>query len=225
MRCNGNNGSHEAYGLDHEAYGLEEVTSMNRKRISWFLPVALPVIAALLGGLHYADQPQPAPISMAAQNAVPVTAVAPPTPVVVNPSPAPVVVSPSPAPVVVSPAPAPVVVAPAPTTTPVVVSPAPSTGYPTVINYAEGRYPLYADAGSGYYWVWIPSGTTAFSPPLPPAVPRANVVLTPAQRQIVYQEGRYVLYGDSTSGYYWAWIPSGMTPPVPPPPWRVSQQR
>lgn len=191
---------------------------MSAKRKALFLPVAVPMVAALLGGCTYGDKTQPAPISMPAQNPVPLTSVGPP---------APTVVTPAPAPVVVSPAPAPVVVAPAPTTaTPVVVSPAPTGSYPTVINYAEGRYQLYGDAGSGYYWVWIPTGTTAVSAPVPPAVPRGtNVVLAPAQRQVVYPEGRYELYGDATNGYYWAWIPSGMTPPAPPPPWRISQQR
>src|SRR5262245_30535121 len=155
---------------------------------------------------------------MPAQNPVPVTAVTPPAPVVVNPAPAPVVVSPAPAPVVVAPAPT--------AATSVVVAPAPSSGYPTVINYAEGRYQLYGDAGSGYYWMWIPIGATAITAPAPPAVPRGtNVVLAPAQRQVVYPEGRYELYGDANNGYYWAWIPSGVTPPAPPPPWRVSQQR
>jgi len=201
---------------------------MNGKRKALFLPVAVPMVAALLGGCTYGDKTQPAPISMPAQNPIPVTAVtSPPAPVVVNPAPAPVVVSQAPAPVVVSPAPAPIVVAPAPTTTtPVVVSPAPSTGYPTMINYAEGRYQLYGDAGSGYYWVWIPAGaTTTIAYPAPPAVPRTNVVLTTAQRQVIYPEGRYELYGDATTGYYWAWIPNGVSPPTPPPPWRVSQQQ
>jgi hypothetical protein len=216
--------------------------SMSGKRKALFLPVAVPIVAALLGGCTYGDKTQPAPISMPAQNPVPVTSVAPPTPVVGNPAPAPVVVSPAPAPVVVAPAPmtatpvvvapapttaTPVVVAPAPTTaTPVVVAPAPTGSYPTIINYADGRYQLYGDAGSGYYWVWIPTGATAVSAPVPPAVPRGtNVVLAPAQRQVVYPEGRYELFGDANNGYYWAWIPSGMTPPAPPPPWRVSQQR
>ena len=191
---------------------------MNAKRKALVLPLAVPIVAALLGGCTYGDKTQPTPISMPAQNAVPVTSVAPPTPVVVNPAPAPVVVSPAPAPVVVAPAPT--------TTTPVVVAPAPSSGYPTVINYAEGRYQVYGDAGSGYYWVWIPNGTTTITAPAPPVVPRGtNVVLAPAQRQVVYPEGRYELYGDANNGYYWAWIPSGVTPPAPPPPWRVSQQR
>jgi hypothetical protein len=192
--------------------------SMSGKRKALFLPVAVPIVAALLGGCTYGDKTQPAPISMPAQNPVPVTSVAPPTPVVVNPAPAPVVVSPAPAPVVVAPAPT--------TATPVVVAPAPTGSYPTIINYADGRYQLYGDAGSGYYWVWIPTGATAVSAPVPPAVPRGtNVVLAPAQRQVVYPEGRYELFGDANNGYYWAWIPSGMTPPAPPPPWRVSQQR
>src|SRR5262249_53667657 len=188
---------------------------MNQKRKALFLPVAVPIVAALLGGCTYGDKTQPAPISMQAQNPIPVTTVSPPAPVVVNPSPAPVVVAPAPTTTTV--------VAPT-TTTPVVVSPAP-TSSTTVINYAEGRYQLYGDASSGYYWVWIPAGTMTVTAPVPPAVPRTNVVLTPAQRQVVYSTGHYELYGDATSGYYWAWIPSGVTPPTPPPPWRVSQQR
>ena len=197
---------------------------MNQKRKALFLPVAVPIVAALLGGCTYGDKTQPAPISMQAQNPIPVTTVSPPAPVVVNPSPAPVVVNPSPAPVVVAPAPTTTTVVAPTTTTPVVVSPAP-IGSATIINYAEGRYQLYGDASSGYYWVWIPAGTTTVTAPVPPAVPRTNVVLTPAQRQVVYSNGHYELYGDATSGYYWAWIPSGVTPPTPPPPWRVSQQR
>ena len=35
-------------------------------------------------------------------------------------------------------------------------------------------------------------------------------------------EGRYQLYGDGKSvPYYWVWIPSGTTPPVPPAPPRL----
>lgn len=199
---------------------------MNRKHRALFLPLAVPVVAALLGGCTYADRSASStPPSMPAQNPVPVTTVSAPAPVVVSPAPTPVVVSPAPTQVVVSPAPVtstPVVVAPTTTT---VVS-APSSGYPKVINYAEGRYQLYGDASTGYYWVWIPAGTTSVIAPQPPALPRpANVVLTPAQRQVVYPEGRYELYGDGTSGYYWAWIPNGVAPPAPPPPWRVSQQQ
>ena len=202
---------------------------MNRKHRMLFLPLAVPVVAALLGGCTYADRTaSTTPASMPAQNPIPVTTVSAPAPVVVSPAPTPVVVSPAPTQVVVSAPPVttttPVVVAPT-TTTPVVVSPAPTSGYPRVVNYAGGRYQLYGDAGSGYYWVWIPAGATSMIAPQPPAVPRTNVVLTPAQRQVVYAEGRYELYGDGTSGYYWAWIPSGVTPPAPPPPWRISQQQ
>src|SRR5262245_311585 len=149
---------------------------MNCKPRALFLPLAVPVVAALLGGCTYADRTaSTAPTSMPAQNPIPVTTVSAPAPVVVSPAPTPVVVSPAPTPVVVSPAQTQVVVSPAPvttTTTPVVVSPAPASGYPKVINYADGRYQLYGDAGSGYYWVWMPAGTTTTTvmPPLPPAV-------------------------------------------------------
>jgi hypothetical protein len=48
-----------------------------------------------------------------------------------------------------------------------------------------------------------------------------TVIVTPApsERIVRYPEGRYELHGDGTvaSPYYWVWIPSGATPPSPPP--------
>ena len=90
------------------------------------------------------------------------------------------------------------------------------------ISYPEGRYQLSGDAAHGYYWVWIPAGTTAMSPPPPPAPPRPTQVATTVmaarpERVVNYPEGRYELYGDSTSGYYWVWIPTGFMPPAYPP--------
>jgi hypothetical protein len=57
-----------------------------------------------------------------------------------------------------------------------------------------------------------------------PATAPSPVVITPApaDRVVNYPEGRYQLYGDRTSGYYWVWIPAGTAPPTPPPPPRIS---
>lgn len=47
-------------------------------------------------------------------------------------------------------------------------------------------------------------------------------VATSGERAVTYPEGRYQLYGDGKSvPYYWVWIPSGTTPPVPPAPPRL----
>ena len=52
--------------------------------------------------------------------------------------------------------------------------------------------------------------------------PTPVVVATSGERVVTYPEGRYQLYGDGKSvPYYWVWIPSGTTPPVPPAPPRL----
>jgi hypothetical protein len=49
-------------------------------------------------------------------------------------------------------------------------------------------------------------------------VPVAVVAPTP-ERVVTYPEGRYVLYGDGTKvPYYWVWMPTGVTAPMPPTP-------
>ena len=57
---------------------------------------------------------------------------------------------------------------------------------------------------------------------VPAASPSTAVVITPSSvdRVVTYPEGRYELRGEGTanSPYYWVWIPSGTTPPVPPMP-------
>src|SRR5262245_19350773 len=94
----------------------------------------------------------------------------------------------------------------------------------STVVYPEGKYKLYGDGTvTPYYWVWIPNGATApLSPPAPPALPARTVVVTQpsvVSPQIVTSPGgRYQLYGDGlNTPYYWAWIPSGVTPPPPPP--------
>jgi hypothetical protein len=40
---------------------------------------------------------------------------------------------------------------------------------------------------------------------------------TSSPDRVVYPEGRWQLYGDGRgTPYYWAWTPTGMTPPAPP---------
>lgn len=56
-----------------------------------------------------------------------------------------------------------------------------------------------------------------------PAPTQTAVVVSPSGDRVVsYPDGRYQLYGDGkVVPYYWVWIPSGTTPPVPPAPPRL----
>ena len=187
------------------------MTSIGRRAFS--LAVAAPLAASLLGGCVYSKE-------RTTERVVPTA----PAPVVAAPAP--------PAQVVVTPAPpAPVLTAPAPSA-PVVVTPRTDTVIVTtpsdrVVSYPEGSYRLHGDASRGYYWVWTPAGTTFAAPPVPPAVPRATqdtVIVSQPGKVVTYTNGRYELYGDGGSGYYWVWIPNGFTPPaLPPAPPRISQ--
>jgi hypothetical protein len=110
------------------------------------------------------------------------------------------------------------VVVPRPSDTIVVTQPS-----DRVISYPEGSYKLSGDATRGYYWLWIPAGSTAAAPPAPPTLPRvvqseAPVLAARPERVISYPQGRYDLYGNASTGYYWVWIPTGARPPAPPPP-------
>jgi len=43
--------------------------------------------------------------------------------------------------------------------------------------------------------------------------------VTAVQREVVYPNGRYVLYGDGVrQPWQWVWVPSVSPPPPPPPP-------
>ncbi len=62
----------------------------------------------------------------------------------------------------------------------------------------------------------------AYAPP-PPTYQRAPTYAPPqapaVQREVVYSNGRYVLYGDGVSQpWQWVWVPSTSPPPPPPPP-------
>jgi hypothetical protein len=80
--------------------------------------------------------------------------------------------------------------------------------YPSYYSYPAYSYPPYAYAAPVYtapaprYYAAAPAATYA-----PPA---------PAQTEVVYQHGRYVLRGDGvTVAYRWVWVPN--PPPSPPP--------
>jgi len=168
------------------------------RRTMFLLGVALPATATLLGGCYYSHKTTTEPVA-------------------VTPPPSTVVVT--------QPTPAPAVVAPAPT-----VALAPTTvATQRVVTYPEGRFQLSGDSATGYYWVWVPTGSVAPMPPIPPRLSRrvegsTVVMMAPTQREVVYPEGRYVLYGDATSGYYWVWVPNGVVLRYAPPPiGRLSQ--
>ena len=174
------------------------MTGMRRTML--LLGAALPATATLLGGCYYSHKTTTEPV-----------AAAPPSTVVVTPS--------TPAPAVVVPA------VPAPS-----VAVAPTTVVTQrVVTYPEGRYQLMGDSTTGYYWVWVSTGSVGPMPPVPPQLNRriegsTVVMMAPTQREIVYPEGRYQLYGDATSGYYWVWIPNGVVLRYAPPPiGRLSQ--
>jgi hypothetical protein len=73
----------------------------------------------------------------------------------------------------------------------------------------------------------------AYAPPVVYTPPPAYAVPSPAyqqapsygsqvisvQREVVYPNGRYVLYGDGVrQPWQWVWVPSASPPPPPPPP-------
>lgn len=62
-----------------------------------------------------------------------------------------------------------------------------------------------------------PSPVVSVSP-APVTVVQAPVAVASTQRVVTYPEGRWQLYGagTTTSPFYWAWMPAGTAPPVPP---------
>ena len=97
--------------------------------------------------------------------------------------------------------------------------------------------------------IWMLSAATAYSPPVTygppaayaalPAYPTnyaqapsyaqapgyaqapnyARVQASAVQREVVYPNGRYLLYGDGVQQpWQWVWVPSASPPPPPPPP-------
>jgi hypothetical protein len=51
--------------------------------------------------------------------------------------------------------------------------------------------------------------------------PSYALQVTAVQREVVYPNGRYVLYGDGVrQPWQWVWVPSASPPPPPPPPQR-----
>ena len=79
--------------------------------------------------------------------------------------------------------------------------------------YAYAAPPYYAYAAPPYYGYAAPppvvyESAPAYTPPPPPAV----------QREVVYPNGRYVLYGDGVrQPWQWVWVPAAPAPPPPPP--------
>ena len=89
-------------------------------------------------------------------------------------------------------------------------------------------YPYYAYGGYPYYPYSYPYpayGPTAGyptvveeAPVVYEAAPVAAAAAAPIQREVVYPNGKYVLYGDGvTQAWQWVWVPAAPAPPPPPP--------
>ena len=65
--------------------------------------------------------------------------------------------------------------------------------------------------------VTAPAPAPASAVPAPPAVVVQQPVTT--ERVVTHPEGRWQLHGEGTlaSPHYWVWVPTGSTPPAPPP--------
>ena len=91
--------------------------------------------------------------------------------------------------------------------------------YPPPVTYAPpvayAPPPAYSAAP-----MYAPPPTYASPPPTYQPVPGyAPTQVAPVQRQVVYPNGRYVLYGDGVSRpWQWVWVPSASPPPPPAPP-------
>jgi hypothetical protein len=72
--------------------------------------------------------------------------------------------------------------------------------------HAAPYYAPYYYPPAYYVPYYVPSYAVAPAPPAPPAI----------QREVVYPQGRYLLYGDGVrTAYQWVWVPN---PPSGPPP-------
>jgi len=92
-----------------------------------------------------------------------------------------------------------------------------------VMSHASVRYVLSA-AVAGPLMAVLLGGCIYHEKTTEKTVPAATpVVVAPSGERVVnYPDGRYQLYGDGkVVPYYWVWIPSGTTPPVPPAPPRL----
>lgn len=78
-------------------------------------------------------------------------------------------------------------------------------------RYPYPGYPYYG-YGPSYYYAPAPAVVYQSAP--------ATYATAPAvQREVVYPNGKYVLYGDgATQPWQWVWVPTA--PPPPPPPAR-----
>ena len=75
-------------------------------------------------------------------------------------------------------------------------------------------------AGCGYpyysypYWYYPPDFSPVAVVEQPPMIEQPS----PIHREVVYPQGKYVLYGDGVSEpWHWIWVPSALPPPSSPP--------
>src|SRR5439155_6845812 len=83
--------------------------------------------------------------------------------------------------------------------------PPPPAAYPPVVEAPSAAYvqPVYSTSPGIY------QQAPGYARPEPP----------PFQREVVYADGRYLLFGDGVRhAWQWVWVPASAPPPPPPPP-------
>src|SRR6266852_1271385 len=84
-------------------------------------------------------------------------------------------------------------------------------------GFRHHHHGFHSFVGVGVFapWPWCPYDYPYYPYAYPPPV----VYQPPAvQREVIYPNGKYVLYGDGvTQPYQWVWIPAAPPPPSPPP--------
>jgi hypothetical protein len=79
------------------------------------------------------------------------------------------------------------------------------------LAYPYYAYPYYAYPSYAY------PPYQGYAPPV--AQPAVTYQQAPVQREVIYPNGKYVLYGDGVSQpWQWVWVPAAPAVPPPPPP-------
>ena len=78
---------------------------------------------------------------------------------------------------------------------------------------------LALGAAFAYPYYAYPYSYPVYAPPTVVEQPPVAYQQPPVQREVIYLNGKYVLYGDGvTQPWQWVWVPAAPAAPPPPPP-------